>query len=98
MKAEQPMPIVEEAMHMGILLLHIIYRERDVQCTASWAPVFMVRMVWTQIRTIHLLQTYFLPVLVYGLEVLLPEAALVEKLERTYQQFIKHYLPTNHNG
>ena len=42
--------------------------------------------------SIHLLQTYVLPVLVYGLEVVLPKATLVDKLERIYKQFIKQIL------
>ena len=33
-----------------------------------------------------------LPVLVYGLEVVLPKNVLVEKLEGTYKQFIRHIL------
>ena len=42
--------------------------------------------------SIHLLQTYILPALVYGLKVVLPKAALVEKMERIYEQFIKQVL------
>ena len=42
--------------------------------------------------SIHLLQTYVLPVLVYGLEVVLPKASLMDKLERTYKKFVKHIL------
>ena len=40
----------------------------------------------------HLLQTYVLPVLVYGMEVVTPKAALMERLERTYKNFIKQIL------
>ena len=42
--------------------------------------------------SIHLLETNVLPVLVYGLEVVLPKASLMDKLERTYKKFIKHIL------
>ena len=42
--------------------------------------------------SLHLLSIYVLPVLVYGLEVVLPKNSLIEKLERTYKQFIKHIL------
>ena len=42
--------------------------------------------------SIYLLQTYVLPVLVYGLEVVLPKVTLGETLKNTYKQFIKHIL------
>ena len=42
--------------------------------------------------SIHLLQTYVLPVLVYGMEVVTHKAALMERLERTYTNFIKQIL------
>ena len=42
--------------------------------------------------SVHLLQTYVLPVLVYGMEVVTPKATLIEKLERTYKNFIKQIL------
>ena len=43
--------------------------------------------------SIHLLQTYVLPVLIYGLEVVLLKATLMKMLERIYKQFIKQILP-----
>ena len=42
--------------------------------------------------SIHLLQTYVLPVLVYGLEVLLPRKVLLEKLYRIHKKFLKMIL------
>ena len=42
--------------------------------------------------SLHLVNIYVRPVLIYGLEFVLPKRALVEKLERTYKQFIKHIL------
>ena len=36
--------------------------------------------------SIHLLQIYVLPVMVYGLKVVLPKPALVDKLNRTYKK------------
>ena len=42
--------------------------------------------------SIHQLQTYVLPVLVYGMEVVTPKATLMKKLERTYKNFIKQIL------
>ena len=43
--------------------------------------------------SIHLLQTYVLPVLIYGLEVVLLKATLMKMRERIYKQFIKQILP-----
>ena len=42
--------------------------------------------------SIHLLQTYVLPVLVYGLEVLLPRKVLIERLNRIHKKFLKMIL------
>lgn len=40
----------------------------------------------------HLFQIYVLPIMVYGLEVVLPKPALVDKLNRTYKKIIKEIL------
>ena len=42
--------------------------------------------------SIHILQIYVLPLLVYGLEVLLPRKALIERFERIYKKFLKQIL------
>ena len=42
--------------------------------------------------SIHLLQIYVLPVMVYGLDVVLPKPALVDKLNRTYKKILKQIL------
>ena len=42
--------------------------------------------------SIHLLQTYVLSVLVYGMEMVTPKATLIEKLDRTYKNFIKQIM------
>ena len=97
---EQPMPVVEEAMHMGIL------RSAETQETTVTYNIQKARRTVYSLMgsglhgengldpetSIHLLQTYVLPVLVYGLEVVLPKATLVEKLEKTYKKFLKHIL------
>ena len=76
---DMPMPIVEEAMHMGIL------RSADTQETAvAYNMQKARRTVYCLMgsglhgensldpeTSIHLLQTYVLPVLVYGMEVIL---------------------------
>ena len=96
----QAMPIVEEAMHVGIL------RSADSQETAVSHNIQKARRTVYSLMgsglhgengldpetSIHLLQTYVLPVLVYGLEVILPKASLMDKLERTYKKFVKHIL------
>ena len=96
----QAMPIVEEAMHVGIL------RSADSQETAVSHNIQKARRTVYSLMgsglhgengldpetSIHLLQTYVLSVLVYGLEVVLPKASLMDKLERTYKKFVKHIL------
>ena len=91
------MPIVEEAIHTGIL------RSADTQESAVTHNIQMARCTVYSLMgsglhgengldpemSIHLLQTYILPVLIYGLEVVLPKANLMEKLERANKQFIK---------
>ena len=97
-----PLPVVEEVMHMGIL------RSADTQEAAVRKNMQKARRTKYSLmgsglhghngldpetcRPLHLLSIFVLPVLVYGLEVVLPKNALVEKLERTYKQFIKHVL------
>ena len=46
--------------------------------------------------SIHLLQIYVLPVMVYGLKVVLPKPALVDKLNRTYKKNLKQILSSNY--
>ena len=59
------MPVVKEAIHINMW----ISRSEDSQKYNGLDPD----------TSIHLLQTYVLPVLVYGLEVLLPRKVLLEK-------------------
>ena len=94
------MPIVEEVMHMGIL------RSSDTQETAVRENIQKARRTIYSLMgsglhghdgldpetSFHLLSIFVLLVLVYGLEVVLPKNVLVEKLERTYKQFITHIL------
>ena len=39
--------------------------------------------------TIHLLQTYILPILVYGMEVVLPRGKHLDSLEKFYKKYLK---------
>ena len=97
---DQPMPIEEEAMHMVIL------RSTDTQETAVAYNIQKVRRTVYSLMgsglhdesgldletSIRLVQTYVLRVLVYGMEVYASKATLIEKLERTYKNFIKQIL------
>ena len=88
---DQPMPIVEEAMHMRSL------HSADTQETAvAYNTQNVRRTVYSlmgsglngengldQETSFHLLLTYVLSALVYVMEVVTPKATLIEKLERT---------------
>ena len=39
---------------------------------------------------IHILQTYVLSTLVYGLEIILPQTKYMDMLERSNKKFLKH--------
>ena len=41
---------------------------------------------------IHIYQTYVLPTLAYGLEIMLPEKKHMDMLERSNKKFLKHIL------
>ena len=94
------MPVVEEAMHMGIL------RSRNSQESTVHHNIEKARrttycLMGTGLHgsngldpetSIHILQTYVIPILVYGLEVLLPGKTLMLKVERFYQKLLKQIL------
>ena len=94
------MPVVKEAMHMGIL------RSEDSQESAVSHNIEKARRAVYSLMaagfhgnngldpetSIHLLQTYVVPVLVYGLEVLLPRRTLMERLDRLLKKFLKMIL------
>lgn len=42
--------------------------------------------------SIQLVHTYVLPILVYGLEVILPSRTLIDKLEKVHKKFLKQVL------
>ena len=71
---DQPMPIVEEAMHMGILnsadtQSHTTYRSRRTVYSLMGSGLHGENGLDPE-TSIHLLQTYVLPILVYGMEVI----------------------------
>ncbi len=94
------MPIVESAMHMGILR-SAATEETTVEYNISKARRTIYSLMASGLHgengldaetSIHLLQTYVLPILVYGLEVILPKVKLVEKLEVLHRKFLKQIL------
>ena len=97
---EQNMPVVPQTMHVGIL------RSANSQESAVRENIRKARRAIYGLMaaglhgengldpetSIQLTHTYVLPVLVYGLEVILPNRTLIDKLERVYRRFLKQVL------
>ena len=91
------MPVVTESMHVGIL------RSASTQETAVQENVKKARRTLysfmpsgchghnglDQKSTIHLFQTYVLPTLIYGMEVVLPRGKHLDTLEKSYKKYMK---------
>ena len=97
---EERMPVVDEAAHMGIVR-STDSQESTVNQNIEKARRTVYSLMGAGLRgengldpatSIHILQIYVLPLLVYGLEVLLPRKALIERLERIYKKFLKQIL------
>ena len=96
----QSMPVVTQTMHVGIL------RSANSQETAVGENIKKARRSIYGLMaaglhgengldpetSVQLINTYVLPVLVYGLEVALPNKTLTDKLERVYRKFLKQVL------
>ena len=96
----ETMPVVSETIHMGIL------RSNDTQESAVRENTTKAQRILYSLMAsglhgengldpetcTHLLQIYVLPIMVYGLEVVLPKPALVDKLNRTYKKILKQIL------
>ena len=96
----EPMPVASETMHMGIL------RSSNTQETVVRENIAKAQRTLYSLMAsglhgengldpetcANLLQIYVLPVLVYGLEVVLPKQTLVEKLSRAYKKILKQVL------
>ena len=94
------MPVVKEAVRMGI------QRSEDSQKSTVKHNIEKARRTVYNLMaaglhgnngfdpdtSIHLLQTYVIPVLVYDLEVLLPKKASMEKLDILHTKFLKMIL------
>ncbi|MCG8047714.1 MAG: reverse transcriptase domain-containing protein, partial [Candidatus Thiodiazotropha endolucinida] len=94
------MPVVQEAAHMGIIR-SADSQESTVKQNIEKARRTIYCLMGAGLHgengldpdsSIHILQTYVLPLLVYGLEVLLPRKTLLDKLERAYKKFLKQIL------
>ena len=96
----KPMPIVSESMHMGILR-SANSQESAIQDNIKKARRTIHSLMGAGLQgengldpdtSIHLLQTYVVPVLVYGLGVVLPNGVHLDKLERLHKRFLKQIL------
>ena len=96
----EPIPAVKETMHIGIL------RSSDSQETVVRENIAKARRTLYSLMAsglhgengldpetrAHLIQIYVLPVLIYGLEVILPKPVLVDKVSRAYKKILKQVL------
>ena len=94
MVADKAMPVVTQTMHMGIM------RSANSQESAVQENIKKARRTVHSLMgaglhgengldpdtSIHLLQTYVIPILVYGLEVVLPTGVYLDKLDRVHKK------------
>ena len=92
----QPMSVVQETMHMGILRSANSQEsavEENIKTTRRTIYALMAAGLHGENgldpeTSFRLTYTYVLPILVYGLEVVLPNRTLMDKLERVYKKFL----------
>ncbi|MES9972509.1 MAG: reverse transcriptase domain-containing protein [Candidatus Thiodiazotropha sp.] len=94
---EKEMPIVTEAMHMGLrrssVSEEVTISENITKSRRSFYSLMSADLQGMDPETaIQLYQTYVLPVLNYGLEVVLPKQKYLDILERQHRKFMKHIL------
>ena len=94
---DEPIPNVSETMHMGIM------RSAATEQSATRENVQKARRTLYILMSsglhgengldpetaVHLKQTYVIPVLVYGMEVVLPKQKYVDMLEKFNKKFLK---------
>ena len=94
----KPMPIVQETTHMGIKR-SAISNEAMVEENIKKAWKMLFSLMGSGLHgyngldpetAVHIYQTYVLPALVYGLEVIIPEKKYMDMLERSNKKFLKH--------
>ena len=93
----EPMPVVTESMHVGVL------RSANTESSAVAENIKKARRTLYSLMpagchgnngqdpetTIQLLQTYVLPILIYGMEVVLPKGKQLDALEKFYKKYLK---------
>ena len=96
----EPMPVVQDATHMGIKR-SAVSNEPTVEENIKKARKTMYSLMGPGLHghngldpetAVQLYQIYVLPTLLYGLELILPEQQLVDMLEQTNKNFLKHIL------
>ena len=94
------LPVVSQTMHMGIM------RPANTQESAGQENIKKARRTIYSLMgavlhgengldpdtSIHLLQTYVIPILIYGLEVVLPTGVHLDKLDKVHKKFMKQIL------
>ena len=92
------MPNVTQTMHMRIM------RSADTEQSATKDNIQKARRTLYSLMSsglhgengldpdtaIHLMQTYVLPVLIYGMEQVLPKRKYIDMLDKFYKKFLKH--------
>ena len=91
------MPVVTEAMHMGLrrssVSEEITINENVKKSRRSFYSLMSADLQSMDPETsLQLYQTYVMPVLNYGLEVVLPRQKSLDILERLHRKFMKHIL------
>ena len=91
------MPVVTETMHMGLRRSStsedITINENIKKSRRSFYCLMSADLQGMDPETsTELFKTYVMPVLLYGLEVVLPKQKSLEALERTHKKFMKHIL------
>ena len=91
------MPVVTEAMHMGLrrssVSEEITINENVKKSRRSFYSLMPADLQSMDPETsLQLYQTYVMPVLNYGLEVVLPRQKSLDILERLHRKFMKHIL------
>ena len=96
----QQMPVVKEVMHMGVLR-SADSQESTVRNNMDKTRCTIYCLMGAGLHgdngldpdtSVHIMQTYILPILVYGLEVVLPRRELMEQIDRLHKKFLKQIL------
>ena len=95
------MPVVDSSTHMGIVRASTNQEMKNIECNIQKARRTVYSLMGTGLHgengldpeaAISLFQTYVIPVLVYGLEVILPTGKALDTLEIQYKKLLKQIL------